>query len=1180
MPSSVTAFCLPVTALAAVDLGSARLILSGQGPFLKVLEFATRRGILTHQVFNNQCIHGITIKKEPDASNNDHVISILIWGGRSFSFSKLLVSSLADVEHNSQLLVGDEVQNEDWILDAKIWPVDDELVSSTFNRAALIAIHNVIYTIQGSSRADRVNSTTEVVRLAGGLQSVLYSAQIIVSSSSSLLIASGTVFGEILVWSCSIAAEPPQPACTTHHILRGHQGSIFGVSISDEINSSALSAPTRLLASCSDDRTIRIWDVGPCRHDPQTNGNDAVKQNVRENRRQGTGFGLSNTTLEQSKSHCTVSSYGHQSRIWGVYFIDEDDRASPDLLRLVSIGEDATLQQWAISIHESHPNHSFPYQINNVFGDCFHSGRNIWSFTHLNCHETLPVLLTGGADGAIVGRSTLSSSYRRSESVSRAFEFTFESLLGGAGDLQDVSQSSMLKNYAWLSESCFVAVTDRGRVLQGNLQPQDIISDQPNCEGDEENVSLRWKLISTPHELGSYSVVASSTKKTWALISNESAQLWLAIKDSGDLRYLCQLKRKPAGIFLIDIDSELSTLDRSVEQMVFGLLTYPGSDDSDLMAIYRTKSSDNFGSHLYSTLQLPPNFIVTSCLSLAQLSVLILGSRAGALATYRPFSCASQINFRLEVCKRHVHGEDAITCLVPLSSAGKSGSYFLSCGRDGRYAVHVLSSCGSEPQLRTVHQTSPPLGAYIEGAYVSPNSGDIFLYGFRGKDFVLWNETKQMQQYSVDCGGAHRSWAFHPQGCQRSSFIWTRASAFKAFIQEPSSHHRLQEGGHGREIKALAVSPVHFNTPLIVTGAEDTTLRFSTIIYADKREPQLRYLRTLKRHTNGIQHLQWSTCGQLLFSSSGYEELFAWRVSEVPGFGLGAVCVAASPKETSISDLRITSFDIRMLDSDEFGGLRCLIAAGYSNSTLRVFRYSDSNAWFELEAYGQYKANCLTLVSFLPGPKDQSCYNILSASTDGGLAIWHPHYPEDVTLSAQVVELRWEESHQVHQSSIKALQMAVLSDSYVLVVTGGDDNALGFTLVGQSETDHDNVAYRTNRYQFASILLPSAHAASITAVSIIQNRSGIPNSFNVFSAGNDQCVKSWTVLIDITSMEGMNPTCWMEALDIRKGLCHHTAVADVGAMCILDEQNQDQHDQQSVTLIIAGVGIEILNFTI
>jgi WD40 repeat protein len=109
------------------------------------------------------------------------------------------------------------------------------------------------------------------LELTSSTRSILYSAHLFWESQNCVLVAAGTAFGEIIYWSWSHDADMGATS-HVHRVFLGHEGSVFGVRISKELPSDCCQNLKRIIASCSDDRTIRIWDVS----DVDTQGGLAV----------------------------------------------------------------------------------------------------------------------------------------------------------------------------------------------------------------------------------------------------------------------------------------------------------------------------------------------------------------------------------------------------------------------------------------------------------------------------------------------------------------------------------------------------------------------------------------------------------------------------------------------------------------------------------------------------------------------------------------------------------------------------------------------------------------------------------------------------------------------------------------------------------------------------------------
>lgn len=231
---------------------------------------------------------------KPTASKNDYVAIC----GKSLTIITI---------KNNKFLKVTTFTCEDWIMDAK------RLLNGDY--AVLIA-HNHIQL--------RAALTFEIIREIRCEQKCqIYSGALFGDCWDSLLVASGTILQHILVWGT-------QSSRIAHRFV-GHEGAIFNL----QWNSTG-----SILASVSDDRTIRLWDVI-----------DGIGQ-----------------------THCFQ---GHTSRIWKTRFCND---------LIISVSEDASCRVW-----------------NLLTGECEscwegHLLSNVWS---LAINSTNKIVATGGGDGAI-----------------------------------------------------------------------------------------------------------------------------------------------------------------------------------------------------------------------------------------------------------------------------------------------------------------------------------------------------------------------------------------------------------------------------------------------------------------------------------------------------------------------------------------------------------------------------------------------------------------------------------------------------------------------------------------------------------------------------------------------------------------------------------------------------------
>jgi len=325
--------------------------------------------------------------------------------------------------------------------------------------------------------------------------------------------------------------------------------------------------------------------------------------------------------------------------------------------------------------------------------------------------------------------------------------------------------------------------------------------------------------------------------------------------------------------------------------------------------------------------------------------LLFIGARNGQVACYRLSDTPQLVSYTS-------HHSDAVTAMhwdsseAPSGDDGYSSGYLLSSARDSSYAIHRYDGTGSNPPQR-VHRTTLPIGPLIEGFYFTAESEPhLIFYGFRSKDFVVYDETDHTEIMRVECGGAHRIWSFQPTSSQDArsvgTFCWTRASILCMSRDDRVQTSRAKKGGHGREIKAVAVRPPQKGSNkysnVIATGAEDTDIRLFTL--DNETDLQVKCVSIVKKHNTGLQQLKWSSDGRYLFSCGGSEEFFVWRIRQVPFVQIGVVVESSLPPASELPDLRIMAFDVldvapEHAESDDRDG-SFIIPIVLSDSTLRV----------------------------------------------------------------------------------------------------------------------------------------------------------------------------------------------------------------------------------------------------
>ena len=442
---------LPITSLSFLPSRhiSESLLLSGEGSHCKIYSPCTAQVLHTRKIFSREAIRGIAFEQDPicpstgaageaegsvgggrngnggengdrdgdgDEDEEDEIQGgdrrILFWGGNRLVITTLQ-ELIADSPGSSMVDNGRASYNDNNSL--KETPVADYIhcaffirrISATPPLVGVVTSHNVLLLYD-------LDQQKMVGTQGMGEQCILYSATGLfvpdedsVDGGGRVIVAAGTVFGEILVWSAPIEPPPPHivPPPTVsadatrvglhgrsysvdseswtelasgstsdsegegweevtkstvlgsragtprghrrrkkrgvelHYRLKGHEGSIFGVDISPRLDLGICGGKKRFLVSCSDDRTVRVWDISKVDQVAEADGDEelflgdgnwAGKQaeslawdELAMGELRETGFMPAVKEKEGPKGDCVAIGWGHQARIWNCRFLSQ-----------------------------------------------------------------------------------------------------------------------------------------------------------------------------------------------------------------------------------------------------------------------------------------------------------------------------------------------------------------------------------------------------------------------------------------------------------------------------------------------------------------------------------------------------------------------------------------------------------------------------------------------------------------------------------------------------------------------------------------------------------------------------------------------------------------------------------------------------------------------------------------
>ncbi|KAI8260472.1 hypothetical protein K4K56_006447 [Colletotrichum sp. SAR 10_98] len=1074
----------PVTGLCFLDLDATsssddgeqqQYLLAGEDTDLKVYD---GEGILQCQlrIFRAQPIHGISVGGG----------SVLLWGNQAVAILPVSVieaclSGKAD-DHSPPKVV--EAKAPDWIYDGAICPEDP-------SRGVLVTAHNE------ALEFSIANDGRHVVfgRIVSPSRPILYSANSTWVSGSCVLIAGGTVFGEILLWKCHFDDGKQQPWCEVLFVFTGHEGSIFGVDISPEIAMGEDGKTARLLASCSDDRTIRIWDISEREGAPRLQYDSFGE--ARE-----TGFGggddgndggaapadLSATRVASSRPLAMVM--GHISRIWHVRFPRTFGSAGG---MVYSFGEDSTLQRWRLDVDEaqwrqglsgeSSGSGDVAASLTHLETYAKHDGKHIWATALAERSGGEVVVATGGQDSKInllTDRSTARVGELPHELRTLVLKNVVAKLPARGQEFAIPAETrEAFHRFAFTGKDTLLATSTTGRLLVGSF-----------------GTELTWEEMGTDGTTLSALRACTSLKSPMeglALLGTANKKIFLF--RGGQIREIGTVPGKIADIFCLG-GSESGKLEF--------LVTILGGEEA--MQIL-TLDLETSAITSMVPVDLDNRFVFTAACLVNDL--LVLGSRHGHMDVFR--RSGAQLTPFPAPDRRTA---DSITSIKPLATSPEK--HIITTSRDGNYRIYEIGP--SSLILR--HETAPTAVPNLEDSWMSGT--DLILCGFRSKNFVVWNETRHEEVLRLDCGGAHRAFAYDRQ--DRVRFVFNKAATLGVYEQPETQkavawHRTLKRGTHGREVRAIA-----FSGRYVATGAEDTAIRIWE--YKDSEKPlqrKMRCVKVVKVHTAGLQSLKWLG-EELLFSCSGNEEFMAWRATDLGAAGLGLMREAVFEDRSADGDLRITSFDVARVEG-VVG-----ITMAFSNSVVKTYRYSADKG-FELLATGRYTGACVTQVRQLK--IQDGTWEVVTAATDGCVSVW----------KSEGAEFVLKHTARIHQSSIKALDVHSTAEKVVLL-TGGDDNALGITTLDPK--DGFKPVGRAG--------VRKGHAAAINGLTVLRVTERGEIVYGTVS--NDQRVKMWQV-------------GWRQGVEEVTLLAdQYSGVADAGDLEVIEGGK----------VVVGGVGLEVWDF--
>lgn len=632
---------------------------------------------------------------------------------------------------------------------------------------------------------------------------LLYSMRMMGTEIESLLIASGTIFNEIIVWKvvckkyATIHGDSAKDLAQIdgdfllHGVkyeeylisrLIGHEGSIFRI---------AWFSNGLKLVSVSDDRSARIWEI-------QTEKGHRDFSSVQNGVNQSGGLVL----------------FGHDARIWDCCIFDS---------LIITAGEDCTCRAWDLDGREL-----------NVIKE--HTGRGVWRCLY---DPSSSVLVTAGFDSAIKVHH-LYKSHKGSDTTMVTEDFSAGKKLmalsiprsSGHSGLTD-SKSEYVRCLHFSREDSLYVATNNGYLYHACLCNNGTVKWTELVRVSEEAPIICMDLLSNCSVLsGGFEdwVAVGDGKGTMTVVlvvgcvSRPNVELtfsWYAEEERHLLGiYWCR-SVKNRFIFTTDPRGRLK-LWSIYQKMPSPILNGARSYDACLFAEFFSC----FGMRIM-------------CVDVSfDEEVLVCGDIGGNLLLFSlprtelsGHSVAADLNISPMNYFKGAHGVSSV-CSVSVAGYCSDQVEIRSTGADGcicylKHDKHLLNL-----EFLGMKQVKELTVVRAANQFDDSTFGN-YAIGFVSANFVIWNLIAETKVTQITCGGWRRPYSYYlgdvPEMKNCFSFVkdetiyvhrqWIPGNCRK--IQPRNLHIQF----HGREIHSLCFIPSV--SSWIATGCEDGTVRLT-----------------------------------------------------------------------------------------------------------------------------------------------------------------------------------------------------------------------------------------------------------------------------------------------------------------------------------------------------------------
>ncbi|XP_007443605.2 WD repeat-containing protein 6 [Python bivittatus] len=1089
----------PITALEIVG----DHLIAGEGPNIAIYILepgASPSARCSRQVLQNYNVHGIKEQQKLSPGANKPS-TLAIFGGKSFVVVKLSFQDstvkLSEVFPFCEL--------HDWIWDLQWLEGRAEMPSSV----AVALGHNsvALYDCVGQRILQEVHCQEKCI---------LYSAHLVGSHWETLVLVAGTVFHQLVVW-CAADQTDDIGRIKPRSRISGHSGVIFSICFLESRG---------ILASASDDRSVRLWSVCDLRKPP-------------------------------ALVPCLLVCYGHQSRVWSVRLLRD---------YIISIGEDSTCLVWN-------------YQGKVVHSFKGHKGQGLRAVA---VHEGRGWVFTGGADSGIrhwclKERSTSGNKFWQ-------LKFPFPAKKGsprvvklvGVNHLLVMTDAGVVYSCDLASEAWTLLLEDAAYQSYSLLEASKLANGGILCAIGNLSGQVKVFPVSSPthsKELNLYEGKVHNL--TWATAPKQDpntcslfasgpagALLWLEVSwhplggttvvvKQCFLLPVCKQRWHTCTAFLPQGEFLLCG-DRRGSLMMFAC--------KPTLGLEKARAGDELGSSASGFICNLPGvtFPIGNEEPQAERPVSLLFGLHGKLGV-TSITCHSDFIYSTgrDSCYRQLQVQDQQLHVLRKQKPWKDLEWLedLRFGPNGSlwvlgfHATHfVVWSVSSSEMLLFI----PCGGGHRSWSYAHCLSIEAFAYVKSGEIWLY---------QSKEASSEHRilKAALHGRGLTCVCHIGT----LKTFGRERVSI--FATGSEDNTVNILAFNvQTHTVTQLTAIGDHISSVRALTVVRNGVTQPEMGRISTMLFSAGGRAQIE---CYRLMFSPKhDSSSSVACQLVHVASHRLDEHWDHKKNKHKLLKmdpETRYMSMvALARTEDPELPGPLHFLAAACSDGSVRLFLLLENAQKLCLVAESFHHQHCVLKVEAFTckTASGRRRHFMGSAATDGSIAFW------DVTTALSHIAVTVKAGNtqmkplaleppvltiQAHSCGVNSLHIQETADRRFVVVSGSDDGSISVHVIdvkAESPVGQETTA-RTGIQAVRKVSRLCAHAAQVTGVRLLHLNF-------LLSVSVDQRLTLWSLCEDSLSF------LWSK-------FCH---VADVAA---LECWETEGHSYRGA---ICGQGLEVLSW--